>query len=168
MNALLTAILDQKVGRVRELAAIQPELLSECSASGSLPFDVADSCGYVQISVALLRQSAPGSERISDFGRLLVEYLKHLSHTFTCAGWLSNIEFVIWSFVVGDKLPIEDTFGFQRITRDELADLRFLSEKCQSWPCWDEHEQRVRTVSLTRWQHLYREWYEGQSRRGMA
>ena len=166
MNALLTAILDQNADRVRDLAAAQPALLSERSASGSLPFDVAHSSGYIQIAVALLREGAPGSERISDFGGLLADYIAHLSHSFACAGWLTDIEFVIWCFVVGDELPIEDAFGFHRVTSDELADLRFLSERCQKWPRWDEREHRVCVVSLTRWQHLYREWYERQTRRG--
>ena len=163
MNALLTAILDQKVERVRELAATQPALLSERSASGELPFEVAHSSGYIQIAVALLRQSAPGSERLSNYAELLQDYFAHLSHSHACAGWLSDIEFIIWCISVGDALPIEDVYGFRGLTSDELADLQFLSGRCQGWPYWDERKRRVCIASLTRWQYLYREWYEKQS-----
>jgi hypothetical protein len=153
---------------VRALSFEQPALLSELSASGSLPIEVAHSSGYVQIVVALLRRSAPGSESITDYGTLLERYVGHLSHACACAGWLSNIEFLIWCLVVGDEFPIEDTFGFRQLSREELADLQFLSEGSQHWPHWDEREQRVCLIPLTRWQHLYREWYERQSQSGAA
>ena len=162
VNALLKAIFDQKADRVRELAASQPALLSERSASGSLPFEVARSNGYIQITVALLRLSAPGSERLRDYGELLNDYFRHLSDSHACAGWLSNIEFIVWCIAVGEALPIEDVYGFLSLPADELADLRFLSERCQGWPHWDEQEERVGIVSLTRWQRLYREWYAKQ------
>ena len=81
MNALLTAIFEQKLDRVREIAARQPELLSERSASGSLPFQVAHSSGYIQITAALLRHRAPGCEIISDYASLLQEYLEDLAFT---------------------------------------------------------------------------------------
>jgi hypothetical protein len=164
VNALLTAILDRNVDRVREITVSQPALLSERSASGLWPFEVAHSSGYIQIATALLRQIAPGSERITEFGALLEDYFAHLSHSHACAGWLSDIEFILWGIVFSDALPIEDAYGFRNLTSDELADLRFLSERSQSWPYWDEREQRACMASLTRFEHLYRVWYERQSR----
>ena len=161
MNELLTAILDQKVAEVRALAASQPALLAERSASGLLPIEVASSSGYVQITVALLRQNAPGSERITHYTALLIGYLQHLSHTHACAGWLVDIEFMVWCVVVGDTLPIEDAFGFGNLTRDELMDLRFLSERSQAWPYYDG---TAGVVELDDWQKLYRQWYENYTR----
>ena len=96
------------------------------------------------------------------------DYLRDLSDSFACAGWLDGIEFVVWCLVTGDHLPVEDTYGFGGLTSDDLADLRFLSDRCQSWPYWDQREQRVCLASLTRWQHIYREWYERQRHKGAA
>ncbi|MDB6067742.1 MAG: hypothetical protein JWR26_3950 [Pedosphaera sp.] len=95
MNALLTAIFDRKPDRVREIARQHPELLSVPTASGILPLSLALGSGYIYVATALLQLEAPGTESVSNWRELLEHYIRQLSHNYSCAGWLSDIEFIL-------------------------------------------------------------------------
>jgi hypothetical protein len=158
MNALLTAIFDGNPERVRELAVSHPELLSERSTRGLLPFDFARTAGYVPAAAVLLRVGAPGTDKFEDHAALLESYIRDLSDSHACAGWLKDIEFLVWCACEGDVLPFDDTNGVLSVPREQLQDIRFLSMRCKAWPYWDAQEGCVCMVSLTRWQHLYSKW----------
>jgi hypothetical protein len=159
MNALLTAIFDQNPERVRAIAQQQPELLSVPTRTGVLPLALAIGSGYLPIALVLLRMEASGSERVSNWEEWLENYVRDLSESYACAGWFHDIEFMLWCLSVDDPLPCEWNLNLGSPGEDELADLRFLSEKCQCWPYWDEWNGQVIMVALTQWQYLYQDWY---------
>lgn len=156
MNDLLSAIYARQITTVRMTADSQPRLLLQRTANGESPFEVAQSLGYTAIATTLLRRMQIVTS--TNEANLLVELVRELSNQFACAGWFAGIEFILWCLVSGDNLPVTDKHGFSRLDREDLADLRFLSNRCQCWPMWDEQRGKVTLVSLAEWDGLYQHW----------
>lgn len=156
MNDLMSAIYARQITTVRTAADSQPDLVLQRNSNGELPFEVAQSLGYVAIVATLLRRMP--NDRVADEANLLVELVRELSDQFACAGWLAGIEFILWCLVSGVYLPVADDHGFSKLNREDLADLRFLSDRCQSWPIWDDHRGDVTLVSRAEWDELYKQW----------
>src|SRR3954471_18988974 len=165
MNALFTAIFARNPRQVRAVVEQHPELLSERFTTGELPIQFAASHPlYISILVYLIRHGAPGSERFTDWQGLLESYVRYLSDSFACAGWLDDIEFILWCVTRGEPFPRneQNPYGFAELSEEAIEDLQFLCKKSQHWPYWDQAEERVRMAPLIRWKYMYQDWYAGQ------
>ncbi len=113
MNDLVDAILDHDLDRVRKLMHVNSELASSRSQAGYLPLDIARSSGNAFTHVSLLRLGAPSEAlQTPDYVWLLIEYISQLSESRACAGWLSDMEFMVYANVIGDSLNAKDPHGF--------------------------------------------------------
>ncbi len=161
MNDLVDAILDHDLARVRKLMHVNSELASSRSQAGYLPLDIARSSGNAFTHVSLLRLGAPSEAlQTPDYVWLLIEYISQLSESRACAGWLSDIEFMVYANVIGDSLNAKDPHGFGELDGETLADLRFLLERSGKWPCWVADECAVRAIPIADWQPLYHNWHD--------
>ena len=56
--------------------------------------------------------------------------ISEISEAGYCAGWTRDIEFYLWKIVLDGS---ETEFGVKIISREEIANLRSLSEQSGSW-----------------------------------
>jgi hypothetical protein len=159
LNPVQQAILAGDTERARECAAENPELLGSVTGAGMSILTLARANGRAATVVAMIRAGAPGAEATEDWQDLLHACIAQVSQDHAAAGWLADLEFLVWR-VVANREPSEedDPFGFSRIPNAQLDDLRFLAEKCGGW--WT-HEG---FVTMETWRHRYDEWQRGQPR----
>lgn len=81
-----------------------------------------------------------------------------------CAGWADNIEFFLWQAVLNGT---ETEFGVKTITVQELTHLRSLSEQSSGWWHWSDEENKAVFIPLGKWQEIYQQFLERQSRKRM-
>lgn len=159
MNDLLDAILSHDLASIRSILRSHPELVAVRSHAGDLPIDIAKSSGDSFTYVCLLRANAPSDKPDSnDFAQLLIDYIADLSDLHACAGWLVDIEFMVYASISGDHLRGDDIYGFGKLNQETIADLRYLLNFCHQWPHWDPDENGVRAIPIAQWNTLYRRW----------
>jgi hypothetical protein len=94
-----------------------------------------------------------GAEDLSAEARacagLLGRFMSDLSEEYWAAGWLHDLEFILWRAVQEDA---------GRFDAASVARLRYLSSKCGGWVVWHESPQYRRWVSLAEWEGRYAEW----------
>lgn len=69
----------------------------------------------------------------------LYELMTDISEDNYCAGWMSGLEFTLWSFVLGG-VRIE-CWGTDSVEVAQLDALRRLSEECGGWWIWVDYEE---------------------------
>ena len=160
MNDLIDAVLKQDLRRVRVVARLNPELAFSRSQSGDLARDIAKLSGNSFIHVSLLRLGAPSDRtELPNYDELLIDYLAQLSDSRACAGWLSNIEFMVYATMIGDRCNGDDAYGLRDLDDDSLDDLRFLLERSGKWPYWIDDDCAVRAIKLSDWRAIYQDWH---------
>lgn len=78
---------------------------------------------------------------------LLVKAMSGISEEYWCAGWLHDLEYILWDAVIGRRKGPCST--------QDLEQLKYLSEKCDGWIIWDEQEKDQRFVPIEEWLRLY-------------
>lgn len=156
-SPLIQAVLDGRIDVVRDLIKNHPEMLSIRSESGRFPYEVAVKKGLANQQTALLRAEAPGSENFAEFSSLLIHYLSDISYDYGCAGWLGNIEFVIWQIVFTDDPYSDEVVRWDMIDEETKKDLRFLCQKAKGWAAWSEVEHDSVFVPLEKWEKIWNE-----------
>jgi hypothetical protein len=157
-SPLIQAILDGRINMVRDLIRNNPEMLGIRSEIGSLPYQIACNKGLVNQQTALIRANAPGSENFKAYSALLIDYLSEISENYACAGWLIDIEFIIWKVVFTKQLLSDDCFRFNEIDEETKEDLRFLSQKANGWAGWTDDESEAVFVPLEKWKKMWEEY----------
>ncbi|MDP9310174.1 MAG: hypothetical protein M3R24_04645 [Chloroflexota bacterium] len=155
MSELIDAILKGDERRVRTLAETRPDLLYVRSFTGLFPVALARKAGRASMVVALLRAHAPDSEDPTNYPSLLIDYLSELSGTLWCAGWLADIEFIMWHSLVTGESPLGDLIEATALAETH-ADLRFLVEQCNGWVL--DHDDGARVIPLTEWTDHFKAW----------
>lgn len=61
--------------------------------------------------------------------QVLSEYMSDLSRNYTCAGWITNNEHILWAPVIGDN---DENLAFT-ITNMEAGVLRYMSDYVGGW-----------------------------------
>lgn len=89
--------------------------------------------------------------------RELADYMSDLSEEHYCAGWLNDLEFALWGFVVDGP----GMFGVLRVTPGKIARLIQLSSACGGWIVWRDEDQSETSLPMTEWLALYAE-HEGE------
>lgn len=78
---------------------------------------------------------------------LLINVMSAISEERWCAGWMQNLEYVLWDVVSGRREGICGS--------EEIEQLKYLSEKCGGWIVWDEQAKSERFVPMQDWLRLY-------------
>ncbi len=78
---------------------------------------------------------------------LLRKLMSWISEEYWCAGWLSGLEYILWDAVTGRRENV--------CSPEEIAELKYLSEKCGGWIIWDERVEGERFAPMDEWLHLY-------------
>ena len=78
---------------------------------------------------------------------LLINVMSAISEERWCAGWMQNLEYVLWDAVTGRRKGI--------CSAEEIGQLKYLSEKCGGWIVWDEQAKGERFVPMQDWLRLY-------------
>jgi hypothetical protein len=79
--------------------------------------------------------------------KLLVKVMSGISEERWCAGWMHNLEYMLWDVVTGRREGI--------CSPEEIEQLKYLSEKCGGWIIWDEQAKGERFISMQDWLRLY-------------
>jgi hypothetical protein len=94
-----------------------------------------------------------GLEGLSEEARIAAELLQRLmsdiSEETWCAGWLSDLEYLLWDAVAGER---PDWCG-----PEIPKQLRFLSDRCGGWMVWDK-ERGQEYLPLDDWLSRYASW----------
>ncbi|AYA36388.1 hypothetical protein D3Y59_04525 [Hymenobacter oligotrophus] len=166
MKELVNAIINAHLDKVRVLVRTNPELLTQQTPNGYTPVELAKAKGHKKIETAIARATGvPECYTADELRQLLVDYVAWLSEEYYAAGWYDSIEYKLWALVIHDKLECtHQQWWRKRIGTEELADLKFLSERTQAWAMWnDEHPndpdaEDVLVVALIDWQPMYNAW----------
>lgn len=89
---------------------------------------------------------------LSPDARALATYMSDLSEELWCAGWMRDLEFMLWSVVEG-----EDACASLTLTRDQVAKLKSLSNACKGWIVF-RRDTKETLVSMPEWMHLFAAW----------
>jgi hypothetical protein len=159
VSDLTDAILNGDIGRVRALIRDRPALMSEPGASGTLPLDLARNKGRVDAEVALAVAGAPG-HRVRDARELLERMMSELSNDFACAGWLSELEYLLWASVVGDGPAVadRDACGLGALGPEASSDLGRLARAACGWYVWDASTSKATFLAMDEWIEEYSRW----------
>ena len=95
---------------------------------------------------------------LSPNARALVDYMSSLSQEAWCAGWLQDLEFMLWSVLVGEKCD-----GRLALTASQVEHLSSLSDGCQGWIVIDENTEE-KFVPLPEWLRLFADWHAANTR----
>lgn len=79
---------------------------------------------------------------------LLLHEMERISENYWCAGWLSGLEFTLWSGILGADSVC---------SLDELDRLKQLSDDAGGWWRWNDELQGEEFIDLERWQVIYNE-----------
>ena len=78
---------------------------------------------------------------------LLRTLMSWISEERWCAGWLYNLEYMLWDVAIGKRRDV--------CSLEEAEQLKYLSEKCGGWIIWDGQEKDTTFVPIEEWLRLY-------------
>lgn len=78
---------------------------------------------------------------------LLAKLMSAISEEYWCAGWMHNLEYMLWDVVSGKRKGL--------CTPEEIEQLEYLSGKCGGWIVWDEQAKGEKFVPIQDWLRLY-------------
>ena len=78
---------------------------------------------------------------------LLLKIMSAISEEYWCAGWLHDLEYILWDAVIGRRKDI--------CTPEEIKQLKYLSEKCGGWIILDTQTRSEIFVPMQQWRRLY-------------
>ncbi len=84
--------------------------------------------------------------------RLLANLMNDLSERCYSAGWMMNLEYVLWDAISNG--PRE--FGRDVITQNDINELKHLSDNCNCWIYFDDEEEEI-AIDLLLWQQKFNE-----------
>lgn len=97
--------------------------------------------------------------------RALLVYMRHLSEENWAAGWLMDLEYTLWDWVLRWRSRSEPASEFERVNVPDTEVLSWLSEQAGGWWHWDEAAKEPKFVPLNEWVDIYRNRPERNSER---
>jgi hypothetical protein len=79
--------------------------------------------------------------------RALLVYMRHLSEENWAAGWLMELEYTLWDWVLRWRSNAEPTPEFERANLPDTEVLSWLAEQTGGWWYWDERNLRLRRMT---------------------
>ncbi len=86
----------------------------------------------------------------------LLVYARHLSEENSAAGWLMDLEYTLWDWVVRQRNRSEPASELERANRADIETLSWLAEQAGGWWHWDEASKEPMFVPLGAWLEIYR------------
>ena len=80
--------------------------------------------------------------------------ISEVSQDIYCAGWYSDIEFILWNWI-HDESTIPKIINL-RVVKEDLSDLKSISEKLQLWAYWDNIDED-KSIEIQEWKKLVNE-----------
>lgn len=80
----------------------------------------------------------------------LMNIMSEISERCYTAGWMSNLEYVLWNAVITGPRK----YGQDYITQKDIDELRFLSALSNSWIVFDEVKEE-RSMQLSAWEKKF-------------
>ena len=102
--------------------------------------------------IDIMHVEMPTTPTVPTF-RKLTRRISEISETAYCAGWLTDIEFLLWKILEDGQGSV----GRFPVPQEWIIEMKNLSEKCGGWVRLDEKKGRV-LVPLTRWKRIYSAW----------
>lgn len=96
-------------------------------------------------------QESPAAEKFSPAAADLRDRMSQISEDCYCAGWLGNLEYLLWSAVMDG--PVEK--GNWNVTQSDIDSLRLLARRCGGWIVWDDVLVTKIWVPIEEWQSQY-------------
>jgi hypothetical protein len=91
------------------------------------------------LETTMLRDLTPDEKHLADL-------MSDISEKCCCAGWMLNLEYVLWNAVITG--PCE--YGHGTITSRDIDELVRASEKLKSWIVFDDELEEI-AVPLDKW-----------------
>ena len=158
LNPLQSAILSGDVEAARSAARADPTLLDSRTDVGTPIVSLARGTGSATMLVAMLRVANEVPDSIAA-RKLLNDVMREISHAAACAGWLRDLEFLLWQLFDGGELTEEvDPWGVRALSAEERAELRWLSELAGGGWCFDDASGEVRFVGAAEWRGIHVAW----------
>lgn len=126
----------------------------------------------MNLSLAYARGTRqPDVQSLTAHARLLARRLSEYSESSVAAGWLIDLEFMVWQDLV-DRRFVEDLLvspqGFVLPPLDEAEKVEFrqLSRSIDGWVVYDSQdaEDRAAFVPMADWVERFDDWLEGARR----
>jgi hypothetical protein len=86
--------------------------------------------------------------------RALADAMSAISEAAYCAGWMDGLEYALWHLLTTGQTR----YGRSKVTGEELARLRILSERCGGWIICDEQKDET-FVPLNDWLRIFHEGF---------
>ena len=80
----------------------------------------------------------------------LLSIMGKISERCYTAGWMNNLEYVLWNAVMSGPRK----YGQDYITQKDIDELRILSALCNSWIVFDEVKEET-SMQLSAWEKKY-------------
>lgn len=111
--------------------------------------------------------SGPERQAFADRARRLARRLSEYSEASVAAGWLEDLEFMVWQDLVDrglvdDLLVSPEGNVLPRLEQEEKEEFRRLSEVIGGWIVYDPHdaEDRAAFVPLWDWTLRFEAWFD--------
>ena len=82
--------------------------------------------------------------------------MRHLSEESWAAGWLMNLEYTLWGWVVHWRNGSEPAADFERANLPDTEVLSWLAEQSGGWWHWKEGVKEPEFVPLSEWLEIFR------------
>lgn len=82
--------------------------------------------------------------------KLLANLMSEVSERCYCAGWMQNLEYVLWEALVNG----ERKYGQDTITQQDINSLKELSEMTNSWIVFDDILDEM-PLDLSAWKEKF-------------
>ena len=156
LNPLIRAAMYGQTEVARAISKHSPAMRSALGANGESPAQLALAAGHIGTAVALFRSDGIVSSQGA--ASLLEATMSELSEAIACAGWLDNLEHLLWHVSRSDSpLPENvDLWGFGRIAPPVGDDLRWLSDLSDGW--FHVPDGKVEFIRIVDWLPLHDSW----------
>jgi hypothetical protein len=84
--------------------------------------------------------------------RRLADLMSEISEKCYSAGWMENIEYVLWDALTSGPR----NFGHDTITQDDIDQLLKISGTAKSWIVFDDERDET-PIPLNKWQQQFKE-----------
>ena len=85
--------------------------------------------------------------------KLLAEVMRGISERCYCAGWMEHLEYILWDALINGQKK----YGQDVITRNDIEQLKRLSEKCNCWIYFDDVSEET-AIDLELWRQKFKEY----------
>lgn len=95
-------------------------------------------------------------DRMPAAQRALLIYMRHLSEENWAAGWLMELEYTLWAWVLRWRSGAEPASDFERANIPDIEVLSWLADQAGRWWHWDEGSKEPKFAPLSEWLEIYR------------